>query len=75
LVFDRIGRKWRKTAFGSPKGEHSESINGINRKEQKGTAVPFFRTRVPSSAPPREPLYNFRQDGQDLQESFRKAIR
>jgi hypothetical protein len=30
-VLDRLGAKRRKTAFGSPKGEHSESINKIHR--------------------------------------------
>jgi hypothetical protein len=56
---DRIGAKRRKIANGSRKGEHSESINGINRLR---TAIPFFRTHVTSSAPPREPLRSFRQD-------------
>ena len=56
---DRIGAKRRKIANGSRKGERGESINGINRMS---TAIPFFRTHVTSSAPPREPLRSFRQD-------------
>jgi len=32
---DRIGAQRRKTASGSPKGEHSESIFRINRRGRK----------------------------------------